>query len=205
MNRATIKETAKEKLVGNWGWGVLTILIVALVSIFLGLLTSGVGTVVEGLVATGGSLAFLHLVDNRKDNNVFTAAFSAFTEGRALPIFLTWLLESIFLFLWALLLIVPGIVKSYSYAMSFYIVDDLKRQGKEISPTEAITKSRQLMDGHKFELFVFDLSFLGWFILGMIPFGIGTLWVNVYYRTAKAEFYRQLVAKNAEVLEETVD
>ena len=58
MNRAAIKETAKEKLVGNWGWGVLPILIVALVSIFLGLLTSGVGTVVEGLVAAGGSLAF---------------------------------------------------------------------------------------------------------------------------------------------------
>ena len=71
--------------------------------------------------------------------------------------------------------------------MSTYIVDDLKRQGKNLSATEAITKSRRLMDGHKWDLFVLDLSFLGWIILASL-------------QTTRAEFYRNLVAQNPEAL-----
>ncbi len=84
--------------------------------------------------------------------------------------------------------------------MSTYIVDDLKRQGKNLSATEAITKSRRLMDGHKWDLFVLDLSFLGWIILASLTFGIGYLWLHPYMQTTHAEFYRNLVAQNPEAL-----
>ncbi|MBM7642979.1 DUF975 family protein [Streptococcus loxodontisalivarius] len=202
MERRALKQAAKEKLVGNWLWGVGISLITLLVSLFISFISSGLGGILNGILSAGIILAMLHLIDNRKDDNIFSAAFSGFTENRILPVFLTSLLQYIFIGLWSLLLVVPGIIKSYSYAMSLYIVDDLKRQGREVKPTEAITKSRRLMDGHKMELFIFDLSFIGWFILGSLAFGIGTLWVGVYYYAAKAEFYRELANQNPSIIEE---
>ncbi|MBJ6745474.1 DUF975 family protein [Streptococcus sp. 121] len=109
-------------------------------------------------------------------------------------------LGSIFLFCWTLLLILPGLIKSYSYSMTNYIIEDLVAQGKDIEPTEAITKSRILMDGHKLDLFLLDLSFIGWVLLSILTFGIGSLWLSPYIYTTRAAFYRELAAANPEVL-----
>ncbi|MGT2907741.1 DUF975 family protein [Streptococcus dentiloxodontae] len=155
---------------------------------------------VVSILAASISLGFLHLVDNRRDSDSFSAAFAGFREQRVGSFLLTWLLKWVFTSLWTLLFVIPGIIKSYSYAMSFYIVDDLKRQGKDISATEAITKSRRLMDGHKFDLFVLDLSFLGWSILCLFTAGIGYLWLAPYVQTTRSEFYRALVSQNPSAL-----
>ena len=84
--------------------------------------------------------------------------------------------------------------------MSDYIIDDLNRQGRSIQPTEAITKSRQLMDGHKLDLFIFDLSFIGWYILSLFTLGIGLLWLVPYYRAAHASYYRNLADWNPDII-----
>lgn len=84
--------------------------------------------------------------------------------------------------------------------MAYYIADDLTRQGKEVDSTEAITKSRRLMDGHKWELFVLDLSFLGWAILSLLTLNIAYLWLVPYIQATRAEFYRNLVAQNPAAL-----
>ena len=118
--------------------------------------------------------------------------FSAFTAGKFLSTLLTYLLYEIFLMLWYILLVIPGIVKSYSYSMTPYIMKDLYDSGKTPTATEAITESRELMDGHKTDLFVLDLSFLGWAILGIVTAGIGFIWITPYYRQTKANFYRKL-------------
>lgn len=76
--------------------------------------------------------------------------------------------------------------------MTPYIMKDLYDSGKTPTATEAITKSRELMDGHKTDLFVLDLSFLGWAILGIVTAGIGFIWITPYYRQTKANFYRKL-------------
>jgi hypothetical protein len=108
-----------------------------------------------------------------------------FEKGRYLPIVKTMFFKNLYNFLWGLLLIIPGIVKSYSYRMVPYLLTD----NPFLETERAITLSRELMDGNKFNTFVLDLSFIGWYILGMIPFGIGVLFVNPYAFSTSAELY----------------
>lgn len=96
---------------------------------------------------------------------------------------------NLYTFLWTLLFIVPGIIKIFSYAMTPFILAD----DPNLTANQAITRSHELMDGHKWELFVLSLTFIGWEILGALTFGIGLLWVTPYKNAAYAAFYRQLV------------
>ncbi len=99
---------------------------------------------------------------------------------------LTVLLMDVYLCLWSCLFVIPGIIKSYSYRMVPYII----AEHPEMSPNEAITLSRQMMDGKKWKSFVFDLSFIGWFLLAIITCGIvGIFYTNPYYFAANAELY----------------
>lgn len=95
------------------------------------------------------------------------------------------ILMSIFIFLWSLLFIIPGIIKFYAYSMTHYIIAD----EPEIDFMEAIRKSQEMMRGHKFRLFKLQLSFIGWFILGALAFGVGLFFVYPYYQLAHANFY----------------
>ena len=106
---------------------------------------------------------------------------------------LTMLLTSIYVFLWSLLFFIPGLVKSYSYALVPYIRADRP----ELSANQTITLSRKLMNGNKLRLFLFDLSFIGWSILGLLTCGILTaFYVMPYYNCSKAEVYRSILAEN---------
>ena len=98
-------------------------------------------------------------------------------------------LVGLYTFLWTLLFIIPGIIKGLSYSMTPFILAD----NPTLTANQAITRSRELMDGHKWELFVLSLTFIGWEILGALCFGIGLLWVTPYKNAAYAAFYRQLV------------
>ena len=102
--------------------------------------------------------------------------------------FLLGFLYMLFVSLWSLLLIVPGMIKALSYAMAYYIMYD----DPEIRPLEAIRKSRAMMHGHKWRYFKLHLSFIGWVLLGMLPLGIGLLWVYPYMFLADAHFYENL-------------
>ena len=95
----------------------------------------------------------------------------------------------IFVFLWTLCLIVPGIIKSYSWRMVPYII----AEDPEITGTEARERSAELMNGSKWASFVLDLSFLGWAMLGVLTLGIGNLiWTSPYHDATDAELYRWL-------------
>lgn len=117
---------------------------------------------------------------------------SGFTEG-FVRTFLLYLVRSVFLFLWTLLFIIPGIVKSYSYAMVYYLQQEPGGTEKEL--TELITESRYMMDGYKWKLFCLDFSFFGWYILGALCLGIGVFFVEPYHQTARANFYLALRAE----------
>lgn len=215
--RRELKEAAKQSLRGNWTWGVIIALINGLIvgilsgcghqvdsfylkytgdNVFFQLVSpvGGILTWVADFIALSLAISFLSLRDNGGETkkNSFVAAFSVFTEKRFGPECINFIMNSIFTFLWSLLLIIPGIIKSYSYSMTPYIVSDMVASGTPIGATEGVTASKELMKGHKMDLFIFDLSFIGWFILGSIPAGIGLLWVIPYYQTAKANFYRNL-------------
>ena len=98
------------------------------------------------------------------------------------------LLVFVYTLLWTLLLVIPGIIKAYSYSMTFYIL----RENTEMTAGDAITASQKMMDGHKMDLFLLSLSFIGWAILASITFGIGYLWLIPYIYTAYAAFYETL-------------
>lgn len=100
------------------------------------------------------------------------------------------ILEWIFVFLWSLLLVVPGIIASYRYRMAVYLLID----HPEMSPMDCIRESKRMMTGHKGELFVLDLSFIGWNLLCNIPF-VGyaaMIWVVPYTETVYAMYYDTL-------------
>ena len=108
--------------------------------------------------------------------------------------FCTMLLMSIYLFLWTMLLIIPGIVKSYSYRMVPFIVQDYP----DLTAKEVINKSREMMDGQKMETFKLDLSFIGWFILALVTLGlVGIFWTNPYFYNTNAALYRRLNGEDA--------
>ena len=94
-------------------------------------------------------------------------------------------LMNIYIFLWSLLFLIPGLIKAFSYALTPYILND----NPDLSADEAIERSRAMMKGHKFDLFYLYLSFIGWFILSLMTLGIGLLWLTPYVEGAVASFY----------------
>ena len=121
--------------------------------------------------------------DNRLTENMFSIAFKNYLHK-------VWgyLLMYIFIILWSLLFIIPGIVKAFSYAMTPYILEE----NPELSANDAIDRSRAMMKGHKFDLFYLYLSFIGWAILCVLTLGIGFLWLTPYMSTATAAFYEDV-------------
>lgn len=97
--------------------------------------------------------------------------------------------------LWSLLFIIPGIVMDFAYAMTPYILKD----NPELSAWEASSRSREMMKGHKFDLFWLELSFIGWILLSILTLGIGLFWLVPYMQTAIAAFYNDISGKNAPV------
>ena len=115
--------------------------------------------------------------------------------GMILRVLLLYILEKIFIFLWALLLIVPGIIAAYKYRLAIYLLIE----HPEMSVMDCIRESKRLMRGYKGELFVLDLSFIGWAILSGIPYVgyIARAWLAPFYRTSEALFYKQRMSIEA--------
>lgn len=107
---------------------------------------------------------------------------------------LTMFLRNLFLALWAFLLIFPAVIKAYSYRLVPYIL----KEHPEFSGTQAITLSRKMMNGHKWDTFVLDLSFIGWWILSLLTLGVLALfYVGPYHQATDAELY-EAVRRNYE-------
>ena len=130
------------------------------------------------------------LRQNRRQDPRFSDLFSEFYRfGRG---FAQRFLVGLYTLLWTLLFVIPGIVKGFSYAMTPFILAD----HPEMTANEAITASRKLMDGHKWEFFVLGLTFIGWQLLCALTLGIGLLWLVPYQNAAYAAFYREISEKN---------
>ena len=99
----------------------------------------------------------------------------------------------IFTLLWSLLLIIPGIYKSYAYSQAdLLFADDVAKGNKIVSLTAYLTQSQHLMRGYKMRLFWLQLSFIGWWLLVLLTMGIAAIYVVPYYQAAMAEFYLEL-------------
>lgn len=113
----------------------------------------------------------------------------AFQSENFLKIVAAKFLANLFIFLWCLLLVIPGIIKSLEYLMVGYILAD----NPDIQPMDALRKSKQMMQGHKWNAFVLGLSFLGWEILSLLTFGLlDVFYVRPYIEATYAELYLAL-------------
>ncbi len=127
----------------------------------------------------------------RKNAEEAPAKFGTIKEGFSNygHVFVTLLLRDIFNVLWCCLFIIPGLVKLYSYRMVPYIIKD----EPELSATQTIKKSREMMNGHKWAAFVLDLSFIGWFLLSVCTFDlVGIFWFSPYKNSTNAALYLEL-------------
>lgn len=197
MDRIEIKSMAKEQIRGKVG-------ILFIISLLIGIISFIGSTVLSyiplvGVVASGifisapltfsSIIIYLNLTRGIKPEA--KDAFSGYRDfwGAFKISFLTGL----FTFLWSLLLIIPGIIKSFSYAMSYYILAENPGMGA----LEAITYSKEIMDGHKTDYFVLCLSFTGWIFLVALTFGIAAIWVVPYMNATFANFYNSIKPSDA--------
>lgn len=184
MDNAEIRAQARAYLTGKWNitamiWLVYMILL-SISSSLAGLVTA----IIEGPLLLGLTIISLRIVRSMDINvEMLFAGFSDFSRS-----LIAYLLMALYIVLWTLLLIIPGIVASLSYSMTYFILAD----NPHIAPSEAITRSKNMMNGHKMELFLLNLSFIGWMILSLFTFGLGFLWLGPYMRAATAIFYQNI-------------
>ena len=221
-SRAELKSETKYLLKGRWKDAILlnavpTILTIIVMAISLGVLavlfkdlmvnpdvydTAPSGSsgststgIVSAFLTVGISFTFLDwLREPEMQIQPFKQAFQVFTRKYFIGTLLIYVLTAIFVTLWSLLLVIPGIIKAFSYSQAYFIFKDRKAfvGNEKVSALDCITESRKMMDGHKWEYFVLQLSFIGWGILSVLSLGIGFLWLNPYMNATYAAFYKNL-------------
>lgn len=143
----------------------------------------------SGALSLGHCKYYIDLVaENRQDEvSVIFSRFDIFLKAMGLNLFM-----GLFIWLWSLLLIVPGIIASYRYRLAPYLM----AENPNLGIREAVNMSKELMAGHKWRLFCLELSFIGWGILSALTCGIGDLWLNPYISAATAAFYVDRTGRN---------
>ena len=206
-----LRQDALSFMKGNWkpavGVTLVYLLVVYAGTFVAALVGKGVGEPVGGAVQEILSLLvailviypmtfslvklFLGFVRGEQQLHV-GGVFDAFNSpyyGKSIGLYL---LTVIFTFLWTLLLIVPGIIKSLSYALAPYIL----AENPELTANEAINRSMEMMNGHKMDLFLMVLGYTGFALLSLLALGIPLLWIYPYYQAVFAKFYEEVKAAN---------
>ena len=188
-----IRAIARGELKGNWTQPVLCTLVYLLIGCGISFIpfAGGISALLVTLpLSFGYILTFLSFMRNENRTEMVGQSFKVFNNyGRYLG---GSLLVAIFTLLWTLLLIIPGIIKAYAYAMTPYIMKDQP----ELSAVDCIDRSMSMMNGYKWKLFLLDLSFIGWYLLSILTLGIGLLWLTPYIYCSRAKFYEELKQRN---------
>jgi len=178
---------AKESLRGKWGLAIGTFVILVIIINAVQVIPKAgvIGVyIIFGPMCLG--LAIFSLALSRNQNPRLPQIFEGFQKfGVALG---AYLLMFLFVLLWSLLLIIPGIIAIYAYSQTYYII----AEDANIGPLEAIRKSKEMMRGNKWKLLCLNLRFIGWALLCILTFGIGIFWLAPYMFISKAKFYDDL-------------
>jgi uncharacterized membrane protein len=188
-----LMKMARESLKGKWGIAIGTFVVYALI---MGVIQSParffppsglLSLIIGGPMAVGISIFSLAL--SRNQNAEIGQIFKGFVNfGTALG---AYLLMVLFVFLWSLLLVVPGIIAAISYSMTFYILAD----DPSIRAKQALDKSKMMMMGYKWKFFCLLFRFFGWFLLCILTMGVGFLWLMPYINVSTAKFYDDIKDK----------
>ncbi|MBP5405081.1 MAG: DUF975 family protein [Clostridia bacterium] len=211
--REKARNSLGNKLFGDiWLAAVLLIFLNGVILSVPGSLGGGLGSISPAFMASVGTILFALsvIVAGPLEYSVSHAMVALAREGRKPDIsdllisykealtdsVVLGILRSVFIWLWSLLFVIPGIIKTYAYSMAFYIQQD----SSDKSWRSCLDRSQAMMKGYKWKLFCLDFSFIGWYILGFFCFGVGTLWVSSYHSASRAHFYEELRLVRADVL-----
>ena len=193
---AELMKMARQSLEGRWWQFIKATLVYYIVLIPIQLISLSLpitSNVISLLVGAPLALGFIIFSLNftRKKEAKIVDLFQGFNNYKT--VLLTYLLVLANVILRMLLLIVPGIIAAFSYSMVFYILAD----NPDISPTNALKKSKEMMMGYKWKIFFLGLSFLGWALLAILTLGIGLLWLMPYIQVSTINFYEDIKDNNA--------
>ncbi len=191
----TLMSEALESLKGKWAQAVYLVFVYGIFTLFLKLtpiLGGLISLIVSGPIALGFAIFWLN-ISRGKEAKVLQVLEPFNTWWRAVK---AYLLLIIYILLWTLLLIIPGIIAAFSYAMTYYILAD----DKDIGVNAAIDKSKEMMKGNKWKLFCLYLRFIGWALLCVLTLGIGFLWLVPYVSVSLAKFYDDIKSQKSEVI-----
>lgn len=188
MDRAELKAMAKEQIKGHIFILFLITLVVVIVSALAASIpvVGGIASVliVNPVFSISVVIIYLNLTQYMTPEiGELFAHFNKFWAAFKVTFF-----TGLFTALWSLLFVIPGIIKAYAYSMAMYIL----AENPEIGALEAISRSKAMMNGHKMELFVLHLSFVGWYLLCAVTFGIASIWVIPYVSATTANFYNSI-------------
>ena len=207
-----LRAQARERLEGQWGTFVLMTFLMLVIQTILQI-PGYIGGILEVLSPENAMASLslsnisnilsllalplswgltVSLLRNHREESVdLENLFEGFRRGRYVRVFCALFLVNLFTFLWALLLIIPGIMKAFSYALTPYILLD----EPELTAKQAISRSCEIMQGRRWKLFCLYFSFIGWGILCLLTFGIGFLWLAPYINASIAAFYEDARAE----------
>lgn len=178
---------ARESLKGRWGLA-LTGNVIYLIIVILVQCIPKVGwigsLIIGGPLLFGWSAFFLSL--SRRQEAQLSQLLDGF--NKFVNSLVAYLLMTFYIILWALLLIIPGIIACLSYSQTYFILVE----NPQMEGLEALRKSKTLMKGNRWTLFFLFWRFFGWCLLGLLSLGIGFLWIMPYLATTLARFYDDL-------------
>lgn len=166
----------------------------ALVAVFLGFTALFLLFAILFTVFVGGPVRVgkcRYFMESRVGDAPFTTVFSVFSGPAYRNVVKVMFMKNLYIFLWSLLFVIPGIYKGYQYSM----VDYLLAENPYMSYQRALDLSRQMTEGEKMNIFILDISFFGWLFLGGIIFAFGVIFVNPYIEATYGELYAALRAK----------
>lgn len=177
---AVLTRSAREQLTGKWETAILTYLVYMIFASVGGV----VAFIIAGPLQLGSSIFSLNIIrDKNAELSQILDGFKQFAES-----LVAYLLMVLYVVLWSLLLIIPGIIAAISYSQTFYILAD----SEGMHGADALRKSREMMRGYKWKYFCLGWRFLGWFFLCILTFGIGFLWLVPYMQVSYANFYEDI-------------
>lgn len=176
------KQIALQSLKGNWGVAIVTVLLFSVALAVLSMVPFAT-IILIGVLSVGLCHFFINLI--RKEKAEFSNLAYCFKGEYFMQPMFAGILVNLYTILWSMLLVIPGIIKSYSYSMTYFIL----RENPTMSANEAITRSREIMNGNKWKLFCLHFSFIGWYILSAFTLGIGLLFLAPYVKASEAAFY----------------
>ena len=196
FNRIQYKKDALSTLKNNWAVPCLLAITFLVLSALSSTGAGVLGVCVSGILSVGIIFTFMKMIvvqhsvattEEASEKITFTT-FLEGIESRWLPALLGSLWNILWVCLWSLLFVIPGIVKAYSYSMMFYVL----AENPKIGPMKAMDISKILTQGHKADLFMMDLSFFGWIFLTMLTSGIGFIWLHPYMTMTETYAYYDL-------------